>query len=487
MTATDLSTAAPTAEPATAATVSPSSPIKPTAPAAPSTVVPRPAIDRRSLAERVRADGTRFILATFVDLNGKPCAKLVPVEAVDELETAGVGFAGYAAGLLGQTPADPDIIVLPDASSYCPIPFVRPGLAMVQCDPYVLGEPWPYAPRHVLRAAVGRLAGAGLTASVGAEIEYFLIRRDDTGALRPADDLDRSSQPCYDARGVTRMYEHLSAVSSAMNSLGWGNYANDHEDGNGQFEQNFVHADPLTTADRVISLRYIIHMLAEQRGMTATFMPKPFGERTGSGMHIHLSLWRDGRPEFPHPADGRGLGLSPLAYAAIAGVLDHSPAFHAFAAPTVNSYKRLGARSTTSGASWAPKSATYGGNDRTHYIRVPDDQRIEIRGGDGSANPYLLIAGALTAGLDGIERSLDPGEPGRPDGASGASAARPFPRTLVDAVAALESDPVMRSVLDASTSGDAVSRYYCDRKREEFYAWHDQVSAWELDTYLTAV
>ncbi|UIX31935.1 type III glutamate--ammonia ligase [Streptomyces sp. GQFP] len=430
------------------------------------------------LAELVRADGIEFVLAVFVDLTGKPCAKLVPAQAVEELRDEGVGFAGYAAGALGQQPSDPDVIARPDASSYTPVPFVKPGLALVHCDPYVEGEPWPYAPRVILRRLLERAAAQGLSLSVGAEVEYFLVNRDEHGVLRVADSRDTAAQPCYDARGLTRMYDHLTAVSSAMNSLGWGNYANDHEDGNGQFEQNFKHAEALTTADRVITMRYLVSMLAEQRGMTATFMPKPFTDRTGTGMHMHMSLWRGDQPAFPDAADERGLGLSPLAYSFVAGIVEHARALQAVIAPTVNSYKRTGAVNTRSGATWSPRVAGYGGNDRTHFVRVPDGNRIELRGGDGAANPYLAAAAALAAGLDGIERGLDPGEPGA------AGKGPELPPTLLHAVEALQADEVISGALDAVGAG--VSRYFADLKREEFFEWHATVGPWELDRYLTA-
>lgn len=437
-----------------------------------------PAADAPDLAELVRADGIEFVLAVFVDLTGKPCAKLVPAQAVEELRDEGVGFAGYAAGALGQQPSDPDLIARPDASSYTPVPFIKPGLALIHCDPYVEGEPWPYAPRVILRGQLERAAAHGLSLAVGAEVEYFLVNRDEHGVLSVADAKDTAAQPCYDARGLTRMYDHLTAVSSAMNSLGWGNYANDHEDGNGQFEQNFKHAGALTTADRVITMRYLVSVLAEQRGMTATFMPKPFTDRTGTGMHLHMSLWRGDEPAFPDATDGRGLGLSPIAYSFVAGIVEHARALQAVIAPTVNSYKRTGAVSTRSGATWSPRLAGYGGNDRTHFVRVPDGNRIELRGGDGAANPYLAAAAALAAGLDGIERGLDPGEPGA------AGKGPELPPTLLHAVEALQADNVISGALDAAGTG--VSRYFADLKREEFFDWHATVGPWELDRYLTA-
>ncbi|MGY1814627.1 type III glutamate--ammonia ligase [Blastococcus sp. SYSU D00820] len=429
------------------------------------------------LATRARADGIEFVMALFVDLVGKPCAKLVPIEAVEELQTDGVGFAGYAVGALGQEPRDPDVMAVPDPTSYMPVPFLQPGLAIVHCDPHVEGRPWPYAPRVILKEQLARAAAQGLELMVGAEVEYFLVARGPDGALAPADTRDTAARPCYDARGLTRMYDHLTAVSRAMNGLGWGNYANDHEDGNGQFEQNFAYADALTTADRVVTLRYLLSVMAEQRGMTATFMPKPFTDRTGSGLHLHLSLWRDGAPAFPEGADARGLGLSPLAYSFVAGLLEHACGLQAVLGPTVNSYKRTGAANPRSGATWSPRTATYGGNDRTHLLRVPDGNRVELRGGDGSANPYLAVAAALAAGLDGVVRGLDPGDPGTTSSA-------PLPPTLLHAVEALEADPVVAGALDAA--GPGVCAYFAGLKRDEFFEWHGQVTPWEVDRYVTA-
>ncbi|MDT3440529.1 type III glutamate--ammonia ligase [Pseudofrankia sp. BMG5.37] len=439
------------------------------------------------LAARARQDGVRFILAMFVDLVGKPCAKLVPIEAVDELLADGVGFAGYAVGAIGQVPSDPDLIAIPDPASYTPLPWVKEGLALVHCDPHVEGVPWHFAPRVILKAQLAAATSRRLELFAGAEIEYFLVTRGPDGALGLADPRDVAPRPCYDARGLTRMYDHLTEVSTAMNALGWANYANDHEDANGQFEQNFAYADALTTADRVITARYLISVLAERRGMTATYMPKPFADRTGSGLHLHLSLWHDRTPLFPAGDAAAPFGLSDVARRFLAGILEHAPALQAVLAPTVNSYKRTGATSTRSGATWSPSRATYGGNDRTHYVRIPDRNRIELRGGDGSANPYLAMTAALAAGLDGIERALDPGGPG-PGPSSGAVAGEParseLPPTLLHAVEALGADPVVAAGLDAA--GPGVADYFAALKRDEFFEWHAGVGPWEHDRYLTA-
>ncbi|SHN74534.1 type III glutamate--ammonia ligase [Cryptosporangium aurantiacum] len=441
-------------------------------PAPPTAPAPAPApAPAQGLTARATHDGVKFLLALFVDLTGKPCAKLVPVEAADILQHEGVGFAGYAVGALGQQPSDPDVMAIPDLTSYTPLPWVREDLALVHCDPYVEGTPWPFAPRNILKAVLG---STELELFAGAEVEYFLVHRDDTGRLTPADARDTDAQPCYGARGLTRMYDHLTDVSTAMNTLGWGNYANDHEDGNGQFEQNFAYADALTTADRVITARYLISVLAERRGMTATFMPKPFADRTGSGLHLHLSLWRGGDPLFPGERDH---GLSGLAHQFLAGVLEHAHALQAVLAPTVNSYKRTGAVSTRSGATWSPRQPSYGGNDRTHYVRIPEGNRIELRGADGSANPYLALAATLAAGLDGVTRDLDPG-------ATGARTRPDLPPTLLHAVDALAADPVVSGALDAA--GPGVAAYFGELKRAEFFDWHGTVGSWEHDRYLTA-
>jgi glutamine synthetase len=288
------------------------------------------------------------------------------------------------------------------------------------------------------------------------------------------------------------MFGHLSTVSTYMNQLGWANYANDHEDANGQFEQNFAYSDALTSADRLIFYRYMIHTLAHNAGLAATFMPKPFGNLTGSGLHLHSSLWdaQSGAELFADPADPRGLGLSELAYHYIGGLIEHGPAMAAVTCPTVNSYKRFGVGAPNSGATWAPAYATYGGNNRTQMLRVPDGGRVENRACDGSANPYLAMAVQLAAGLDGIDRGLDPGEPNRdnlhvlPAEAVAARGIRALPPTLLHAADELVTDDVLREALGKTPDGDYID-YFAQVKRDEFRAWHSGVSDWEVERYLT--
>ncbi len=439
---------------------------------------------------RIADDGVEFIYAMFVEMHGKPCAKLVPVSAIDDLLEVGAGFAGFAAGPMSQTPADPDILALPDPASYTVLPW-QPNVAAMQCDATVEGQEWPYAPRVILKQAVARAAGQNLVLKSGVEAEYSMLHRNDDGSFRPADERDTSKLPCYDARGLTTMLDHLTTVSRHMDAMGWGNYANDHEDANGQFEQNFQYSDALTTSDRLIVLRLMMHTLARRQGLYATFMPKPFADKTGNGLHMHLSLWSaDDEPLFESGHDARGLGLSELAYQFLGGVLDHAQGLTAILCPTVNSYKRIGVGPPDSGATWAPAYVAYGGNNRTQMVRVPEGGRFELRVPDGAANPYLSFAALLGAGLDGVSRGLDPGDPNTdnlytlPLDELAARGIEALPPTLLHAADKLVSDDVLRAALGTGRDGDYVD-YFARTKRDEFRTITDQVTSAELDTYLS--
>lgn len=442
------------------------------------------------LRDRAEDDGIEFFFAMFVDMHGKPCAKLVPASSYEMLVQDGVGFAGFAAGPMGQSPADPDMIAIPDPATYTPAPW-QPGLAVLQCDIHVEGEEWPYSPRIILKRQLAKLAERGMVFNVGVEAEYFLVRRNEDGSISVADPLDVAAQPCYDAKGLMRMYDHLTTVSTYMNRLGWSNYANDHEDANGQFEQNFEYADALTTADRAIFFRFMVHQLAHEAGLAATFMPKPFSHLTGNGLHVHASLWsEEGDPVFPDDDDPRRLGLSAGAYHFIGGLIDHALAICAVTAPTVNSYKRIGVGAPASGATWAPTYATYGGNNRTQMLRVPEPGRVENRAVDGSANPYLAFTAMLAAGLDGIDRALDPGEPNQ-ENLYELSLAEirergiaVMPQTLAEAVDHAVGNDMLRAALGEVPGGDYLD-YYAATKRAEFADYEAQVTPWEIDRYLT--
>jgi glutamine synthetase len=431
-----------------------------------------------------------FLFAQFVDMHGKPSAKLVPAHHIDDLLTEGAGFAGFAAGDIGQGPHDPDMIAIPDPRSLTVLPW-RPSVARFACDVTVEGEPWPFCPRTILRGALDRAAALGYEMKLGAELEYFLLRRNPDGSIEPADPLDTLELPCYDMRALTRNLDFVATVSQAVTGLGWDNYATDHEDANGQFEQNFAFADALTTCDRAVFFRYMVESLAQERGLIATFMPKPFAHLTGNGCHFHVSLWRDGVNLFERdPAeDPRGLGLSELAYHFLGGLKSHAKAYIAVTAPTVNSYKRLAVGAPTSGATWAPAYVSYGYNNRTQMLRIPGPGRIEDRTVDGSCNPYLAATAMLSAGLDGIERGLDPGEPNSANlyalspGERTQLGIETLPANLLDATRELERCVVLRKALGKTRDGDYLD-YFVEVKRREVQAAHEQITQWELDRYL---
>jgi glutamine synthetase len=434
--------------------------------------------------------GIEFYFAQFVDMYARPSAKLVPAQNFDDLVTEGAGFAGFAAGEIGQMPHHPDMMARPDLSSFTPVPW-QPGLARFACDVYVEGEEWPYDPRTILRRQLEKARTKGYELKIGLELEYFLLRRTDDGGIEIADALDTLEKPCYDLKGLTRNYDFLTTVSKYVNQLGWGNYANDHEDANGQFEQNFTYTDALASCDRAIFFRYMVHTLAQQRGMQATFMPKPFSHLTGNGCHFHMSLWDGETNLFLDEDDPRGLGLSDLAYSFIGGLKKHARAYIAVTASTVNSYKRLKESAMTqSGATWSPVYVSYGYNNRTQMLRIPAPGRIEDRTIDGACNPYLAATVVLAAGLDGIEHGLEPGDPNTENlyqvtpGDLERLGIDVLPGNLLDATRELERDDVLREALGRCADEDYVD-YYLRVKRREWQSYHEQVTPWEVEQYLS--
>ncbi|MDQ3890979.1 MAG: type III glutamate--ammonia ligase [Actinomycetota bacterium] len=459
------------------------------------TTVASPSVDdiRRESEER----GIEFYFAQFVDMYARPSAKLVPAAHLDDLVSDGAGFAGFAAGELGQVPSDPDIAAIPDLASFTPVPW-QPNLARFACDVYVEGEEWSYDPRTILRRQLQSAREKGFEFMVGLELEYFLVRAAQyegdgiprIAKIELADPLDTLEKPCYDLKGLTRNYDFLTTISRYVNELGWGNYANDHEDANGQFEQNFTYTDALTSCDRAIFFRYMVHTLAQQRGLLATFMPKPFSHLTGNGCHFHMSLWEGDRNTFLDENDPRGMGLSDTAYHFIGGLKKHAKAYIAITAPTVNSYKRLRVGAPASGATWSPVYITYGWNNRTQMLRIPGPGRVEDRTIDGSCNPYLAAAAILAAGLDGIENRLDPGDanPGNlyemPEEELKRRGVELLPENLLDATRELERDEVIRAALGRGRDEDYVD-YFVRVKRDEWKRYHEHVTSWEINEYLT--
>lgn len=432
----------------------------------------------------IREKGIRYLMISFVEMNGISRAKLVPAETLEAVATEGVGFAGFAAGDLGQGPHDPDIVAIPDFSSLHVLPWQR-EVAWLASNLYVNGEQWPYCPRTILMRVLEKASARGYRLMAGMEPEFFLVRREN-GSIAPFDPLDNSAKPCYNQQALTRNLDFVTRLVDSMNELGWGVYQCDHEDANCQFEINWQYSDVLDQCDRLTFARFLIRSLAEQQGLTATFMPKPFKNLTGNGCHYHLSLWDAGGRTNLFLDRNNSHGLSQTAYWFIGGLLKHARALAAITSPTVNSYKRLVTRPTTSGATWAPVYITYGGNNRSVMIRIPGPGRIEKRTVDGAANPYLAAAAILAAGMDGIENRIDPGPPFEENTYAYTveellgRGIRVLPANLNEALDELEADEVLREAL-----GSDYLRLYLQVKRKEWDEYHSTVSDWEIERYLT--
>lgn len=395
------------------------------------------------LAKIAAERGIKYFLISYVDLFGSLRAKLVPASAIGPMQRDGAGFAGFATWL-DMSPADPDLFAVPDPDSLIQLPW-KPEIGWLASDLVMDGKPVAQAPRTVLKTQLA--AADGYTMKTGVECEYFLISADGT---QISDAADNAVKPCYDQSALMRRYEVIREICDAMLSLGWGAYQNDHEDANGQFEMNWNYDDALKTADRHVFFKFMVRSIAEKHGLRATFMPKPFIDLTGSGCHIHVSLWKGETNAFSDPQGE--LGLSALGYSFIGGLIHNADALCAITNPTVNSYKRINAPRTVSGATWAPNTVTYTGNNRTHMIRIPDAGRFEFRLADGAANPYLLPAAVLAAGMDGIRNTRDPGK--RLDinmytDGHKVRGAKKLSLNLLDALRALDKSAVLRTALGA--------------------------------------
>jgi glutamine synthetase len=432
----------------------------------------------------VEERGIEFFLCSFVEMGGLPKAKLVPATHLDDMAAEGAGFAGFAAGEMGQGPHDPDMLSIPDFDSLTILPW-RKDMAWVAGNIFVEDKPWDYCPRTILGRQLTKAQEKGYVFNVGVEAEFMLLRRDESGSYAPYDPLDILEKPCYDLVTLHRNLDVMTMLIRHMQELGWAPYANDHEDANCQFEINWTYSTALRTADRHTFYRWMVKALAEERGLTATFMPKPFSHLTGNGAHFHISLWDAETDENLFLDESDENGLSQLAYHFIGGLKKHARAMTAVTAPTVNSYKRLIRGAPRSGATWAPVFVTYGASNRTQMIRIPGPGRIENRTVDGAVNPYLAASATLAAGLDGIENQLPAGTRNDrnlyevPREQLRAEGIDLLPENLSDAIDALEQDPVVLGAL-----GSPYGEYYVRMKREEWKAYHDSVSQWEVDRYL---
>ena len=433
----------------------------------------------------LRDNNIKFVLAQFVDIHGVPKAKAVPTAHFEDILKDGAGFAGFAMWGFGQEPSDADYMAVGDLSTLSLMPW-QPGYARIVCNGIVNGKPWPYDTRYILQQQVAMLAKRGLTINTGLEPEFMLLVKKPDGSYAPSDDSDVLDKPCYDYKGLARSRAFIDKLVEALLPIGVDVYQVDHEDANGQFEVNFTYSDGLTTADRVIALRMAATEIAHQLGAVCSFMPKPMSNRTGSGMHMHISLAdKTSENVFKDTSDKRGLGLSPLAYNFLGGLLAHAPALTALSAPSVNSYKRLVVGRTFSGATWAPAYVSYGLNNRTSMVRIPFG-RIEFRLPDSCANPYIATAAVIAAGLDGIERKLDPGEPHNfnhyrlSESELKDKGIRVLPQSLDQALQALENDKLFAQELGSSFIGEFIRL-----KKMEWVEYHRHVSDWEIKRYVS--
>ncbi len=358
----------------------------------------------KNLSNIAKSKKIKYFLISFVDLFGVLRSKLVPAQAIKEMQKNGAGFAGFAAWL-DMSPADSDMFAVPDPNSLIQLPWNK-EVGWLASDLWMNGKPVEASPRVMLKKQIKLLSNEGYTMKSGVECEYFLISPDGSSI---ADPRDTQSKPCYDQSALMRQYDLIKEICDCMITMGWNPYQNDHEDANGQFEMNWDYTDCLTTADRHTFFKFMVKSIAEKHGLRATFMPKPFEQLTGNGCHAHISLWDKKKNIFLDKNDK--LGLSKLAYNFLGGVIKNAGSLSAFFNPTLNSYRRINAPPTKSGATWSPSSISYTGNNRTHMIRVPDPGRFELRLMDGSANPYLLQAGVLAAGINGIRKKINPGKP----------------------------------------------------------------------------
>lgn len=446
------------------------------------------------LKARFASDGVAFLLVQFVDIHGAAKVKLVPASALESVAHEGAGFAGGAVWGMGQGPDAHDLMARVDLATYTPMPH-QPGVARFAADLFVDGLPHPYCPRQNLRRVLDQARRMGYTFNVGIEPEFFLVVKNPDGSISGYDprQIDHAKKPCYDYRAMAPVMELLRDLTSALNRLGWGVYQADHEDANDQYEINYHYADALVSADRLTFFRMMLGEAAQRLGAIATFMPKPFADRTGSGAHLHFHLARasDGANLFADEADPRGLGQSALAYHFLGGVVEHARALCAVLSPTVNCYKRLriGAdlRGSRSGYTWTPAFIALGDSNRTLMLRAPGPGHVEDRSVSSAVNPYLGLAAYLAAGLDGINRGLDPGPPIRGNlydadvAATSEKGLRTLPQTLIEALGCLERDLVVSEALGP------IAEEFLKLKHDEWNEYHAQVESWEIARFLTAL
>jgi glutamine synthetase len=441
-----------------------------------------------TLQAELKAKGVKYCVGAYTDIHGIPKGKFVPIDHFLHFAHGSELYTGYALDGLGQRPNDDEIASLPDLDRGFQLPW-KPEVAWFPADNTFHGEPYGINTRVALKKVLADAATLGLGFNLGIECEVFVVKQAEDGKISIPNSDDNLVKSCYDVKRFLDRYTWLDKVSTAINQLGWDLYSLDHEDAHSQFEFDFKYADALTMCDRYVFFRMMAKHYAAEEGLLATFMPKPFADKTGNGAHFNMSLYElaSGKNAFKcDPKDDpRGLGLTPLAYSFIAGIIRHGPAICAALAPTVNSYKRLIRRGAMSYYSWAPVFNSFGTNNRTNSIRVPmGGGRCESRNADSACNPYLGATLLLAAGLEGIREKLDPGHPQEEnlyelsDAELAKRNIRYLPRDLEEAVEQFAADPFVTKVL-----GQELRDEFITYKSEEWRAYHLTVSQWEIDRY----
>ncbi len=441
-----------------------------------------------AIQESLKAKGVKYCIGAYVDIHGIQKAKVVPIDHLPQMAAGSERYTGYALDGLGQAPNEDELTSVPDLRHIVQLPW-EPSVAWMPADNHFKGEPYPLSTRVALQSVMAQAAQMGFGMNLGIECEIFLLKQQADGSLAVPHAGDKLVKPCYDVKGFMDNFSWLDKVATCINNLGWDLYSFDHEDANGQFEFDFNYADALTTCDRLTFFRMMAKHYAEEEGLLATMMPKPFADKTGNGAHFNMSLYdlKTGKNLFAcDPKDDpRGIGLTPLGYQFVAGILKHGRALCAVFAPTVNSYKRLVRRGAMSYFSWAPVFNSYGSNNRTNSVRIPaGGGRCESRNADGAVNPYLAAALALAAGLEGIREGLNPGEPNEDNLYELTDAQRAergiefLPQTLQEAVAAFAADPLVERTL-----GKGLRDEFIKYKTQEWEAYHLSVSQWETARY----
>ncbi|QRM53937.1 type III glutamate--ammonia ligase [Sinorhizobium sp. BG8] len=429
------------------------------------------------LAAYAADKGVKYFMISYTDLFGAQRAKLVPTAAIADMQKDGAGFAGFATWL-DLTPAHPDLFAIPDASSVIQLPWKK-DVAWVAADCIMDDKPVEQAPRVVLKKLIAEAEREGLRVKTGVEAEFFLISQD--GSVI-SDSFDTAEKPCYDQQAVMRRYDVIAEICDYMLELGWKPYQNDHEDANGQFEMNWEFDDALATADKHSFFKFMVKSVAEKHGLRATFMPKPFKGLTGNGCHCHISVWDTAGKVNAFADREMPFGLSQQGRTFLGGIMKHASALAAVTNPTVNSYKRINAPRTISGATWAPNTVTWTGNNRTHMVRVPGPGRFELRLPDGAVNPYLLQAIIIAAGLSGMRSKADPGPhydiDMYKDGHTVTGAPK-LPLNLLDALREYEADEALQQAL-----GTEFSAAYLKLKHGEWNTYCSQFTPWEHQTTL---